>query len=284
MDWQQLCARRVQRRRGLLAASIAAVAVVGVVIYRVAAPISVGAVEFARGTAMLERESGDMALRDGAALHVGDVLSVGGDGLVVLRRADGSRMALAAATKAVWRGRDVLGLARGRLYHDTDAADSARPLAIDTTFGRVQHLGTRYLVSVDYAHLSVLVRSGTVRFDLADVHHAVERGQRMMVDAAGRLSVAPADNTGADWAWIDALDAKLVVDGQSLHAVLQQIAERAGLQLIFAQPAAAERARSVILRGPPIELSPVAAAQAVLATTTLRLRLDQNRMIISVDH
>lgn len=91
-------------------------------------------------------------------------LHTGHDQLLERDLPDGSHVALAARTAGhltYYRNRRELSLAAGEVCLDVQH-DPSRPFVVDTRWGRVQVLGTRFSVSVTEARMSVAVARGRV--------------------------------------------------------------------------------------------------------------------------
>lgn len=126
---------------------------------------------------------------------------------------DGSRIELAAQTDGrltYYRNRREVTLSAGEICLDVHH-DPSRPFTVDTKWGRVQVLGTRFSVSVTDARMSVAVARGRVAVwsnfrngvrieaDGTPPDIVLEAGQRVETTARGmgeRTAVAP-DSVGA---------------------------------------------------------------------------------------
>lgn len=140
-------------------------------------------------------------------------LRTGHDQLLDRDLPDGSHIALAARTAGdltYYRNRRELSLAAGEVCLDVQH-DPSRPFVVDTRWGRVQVLGTRFSVSVTDARMSVAVARGRVAVwsnyrdgvrvgpDATSPDIVLEAGQRAETTARGvsaRTAVGP-DSVGA---------------------------------------------------------------------------------------
>lgn len=202
-------------------------------------------------------------------LYEGDTLQTGNEG-AVLQRSEGNEVDVSPHSHLAFTAANLLQLGRGGLYLTTHGARQVRNLMVGTDLGTIEHLGTRFLAERQDERLLVAVRDGRVVLHTVQ-HQAIElqQGEAASVSPQGqvrRWSLAAFDST---WDWADGLAAPLVIDGQSVYAVLSGIAERAGLALRFSNPQAETEARSLALHGAPLTLPPREALRAVLATTSL---------------
>ena len=79
-----------------------------------------------------------------------------------------------------------------------------------------------------------------------------------------------------DWAWVESLAGAPQVEGQTLVAFLDWVANETGREVRFDTPLTETRARGVVLHGDAAALSPLEALEVVLSTTdfTYALRDD----------
>ena len=220
------------------------------------------------------------ASRSGGAIYAGDIVQTDAAGASLLRT-DGSDLRIGRDTSLSFMTGAELRLQRGRLYVNTSDAGRMQKLVVATDFGRVEHLGTQYLVDRERDALLVAVRDGRVAVHY-DRDQALELrgGEAAHLDSQGTLrrwTLAAFDGV---WDWADALAAPLPIDGLSLYSVLDSIARRAGLELRYDTPAAEAESRKLLLHGAPLELQPRQALQAVLATTSLAGQADGREIMV----
>ncbi|HBK46596.1 MAG TPA: iron dicitrate transport regulator FecR [Xanthomonadaceae bacterium] len=122
---------------------------------------------------------------------------------------DGSRITLntASALDVRFDARQRrLHLLRGEAYivtgHGTPAANEQRPFLFDTAAGRVQALGTRFMLRHQGDRTEVWVFEGAVRVTPGAARAAtriVQSGQRLAFDARGLGPLGTADEQSAAW-------------------------------------------------------------------------------------
>jgi ferric-dicitrate binding protein FerR (iron transport regulator) len=222
-----------------------------------------------------------IAARDSGDLYEGDALQALAGG-ALLRRPDGSTLSVSANTRLSFPSPGIVRLSRGSLYVQTSHGLRPRELVVNTDLGSIEHLGTQFMVKREEDALVVAVRDGRVALHYPQ-HEAIELqdGQAARVDPRGELKRWNLDAFDTVWDWADGLAPPLPIDGQSLYAVLSQIAERSGLVLRFSSPAAESAARSLALHGAPLTLSPNNALAAVLATTSLSGTAQGREILVS---
>jgi hypothetical protein len=214
-------------------------------------------------------------------LYEGDAVQTAAAG-ASLRRADGTELSLARDTRISLASASTVRLWRGRLYVQTDGMRRAHDLVVSTDLGSVEHLGTQFMVERETDALLVAVRDGRVALHYPQ-HQAVELqdGEAASVDPHGDLRRWELSAFDSTWDWADVLATPLVIEGQSLYAVLSRIAQRSGLVLRFSTPSAETEARGLALHGAPLALQPRDALSAVLATTTLSGTTVDRQILVS---
>lgn len=276
-EWRKtVAAQRMTRRRAVtpwLAA--ASVAVVAAGVWLVAPRLRQFTADFmtvARLTGPVEvRRDGDGAWRSldaVAALHTGDVVRTSGAGRVALRRADGFEMRLDSDTTVSFDGLDVAALDSGRVYVDAGRAGSrAAGFEVQTSRGGLHHLGTQYSVALTTEALTVAVREGSVALDGDRADVVARAGERLTVQADGRVVRDTIATHGEDWEWVQAVAPSFAIEGHTLDEFLAWAARETGHQLVYASTDAARLADSTVLRGSVEDLTPEQAIAAVLTTT-----------------
>ena len=221
------------------------------------------------------------AARGEGAIYQGDEVSSGSAG-ALLRRADGTEFRLAQNSRVSFPSPTDVKLWNGRLFVQTGSAAHSHALVVVTDLGSVEHIGTQFLVDREGGDLIVAVRDGRIALHYAQ-RAAVELqgGQGAKLDPRGQLERWDLAAFDGIWDWADALAMPLDIDGQSLYAVLDRIAQRSGLALNFATYTAESAARALSLHGAPLALAPRDALNAVLATTTLRGAADGRQILVT---
>lgn len=113
----------------------------------------------------------------------------------------------------------LLVLHRGQLSITTASDPSARPLMVDTRFGRVLALGTRFTVSVDDQASEVAVLDKAVQLSAGPgQRQRLEAGQRAAYGPAGIGSVRANDASAGAWQ-----DGSLIAINQPLGEFIAQL-------------------------------------------------------------
>ncbi|WP_407691975.1 FecR domain-containing protein [Pseudomonas tructae] len=128
----------------------------------------------------------------------------------------------------------LLLLRRGQVLITTATDASARPFVVDTRFGRVRALGTRFIVSVDERGSETAVLEKSVQVSLGAAQHLrLDAGQRATFGPAGIGPVRANDASVGAWQ-----DGSLIAIEQPLGELVAQLS-RYRLGLLYCDPAVA---------------------------------------------
>ena len=162
------------------------------------------------------RVIGGQVFTNGATSDVlrdGDSITVGEDGPALIQLADGSKVELEPASRAVLHGvteqaRQVVELVEGRgAFRVTDGGGQFK---VKTSIGQVNVLGTEFTVKLlspekgedktkKAARMTVMVRSGVVRVDIANQSYTVREGDGYLFAAEGPQLATPLAGSASDF-------------------------------------------------------------------------------------
>ncbi len=279
--------RKTARRRernwliGTVAASLSAVAFVllfqlGQVPLqpRVATVIStIGAVELRSGNRWKPLVDPGGAVAAGAGLRT---LAGGG---AALSLGPGVSLRLASGSEVQFDGPQDILLRDGMLYLDNRATPGTG-LRIGTPLGTVRDIGTQFEVRVADGTLRLRVREGRVEIDRAGQHLIGEAGDQFEIDVLGGVSRSAISPTDVSWVWAETMAPAPDIDGRPAAELLAWVARETGRRLRYQSVVVEQRAATVILHGNIRHLAPLAALDAMLATTDLEYVLDGDTMEI----
>jgi len=293
--WREAVKRARRRRVFLTAARIAA-----------ALMIAVGAGFWLRGrirvaagpAATVVRTQGRVLLRDGRVAGTGSVLGTGAglatgpDGRAALRLSVGPSVRLDTGTDLRLISARVLELRRGAVYVDTGtrtsrgsaataggaagsaSTETAAPIEIRTSLGRVRDLGTQFEVRLANDTLRLSVREGTVALARDDRTYPTPAGTRLRVGPQGSVETETVDLRGAEWDWVLAAAPPFDLEGRTLSDYLAWLSRETGWEVEYADPSIAAGAATIILHGSTSGLRPDESPAAILPACGLRHRLE----------
>jgi ferric-dicitrate binding protein FerR (iron transport regulator) len=290
-EWQTVVATRKRRRMRTyaLAASIAALAVIGICLAVIAsAPRP--------EVAQVVQVEGDVTLDEGwlararavdmnGAVRAGGRIVSGHEGFAELELGDGIRVSLDENSTVRVAAADRVALERGGIFVATAGAARSASFAVATARGNVRHLGTQYEVRTVERDVHVSVREGRVIVESNGAIHEGVAGERLQLVASGDLVRTALSAHGDVWApWRRSLPdiASFDIEAQSLHAFLEWFMRETGRRVEFASQEAVALARTTILHGSIDGMDPDTALATVLATTDFS-RADSNdgRVVLS---
>lgn len=271
--------RRRNMMRWLLPAGVAATFVVATVFMlqtepvpvRVAATVStvIGSAEFSDRYVM------------GSDVRAGDLISTGPQEGLSLLLARNESLRIDENTELRVEAADRYTLLRGRVYADTGQFIYRNGgLKIDTDFGLITDVGTQFSVTTTGESLDVAVREGRVDVRANDDVHAARMGERLVLMTGQDASITDLDTHDAYWDWIGELTPAFDMTNRSLLDFLKWAARETGRELIFESDDSRMSAMRTDVHGSVAGLTPDQALQAILVTTTVRYRIEADKIVI----
>jgi len=282
---------KLSRRRGRIqlawAAAAAVLALAVTLVLRWASPgVQQGELaRVARAHGNVELAMGD-AWRPLAAaqtrLAAGSRIRTLENGRAALELAGGESLRLAAGTEVMLDAPGRVYVRRGRIYVDSGERPGASRIEIVTPAGTARDLGTQFELQVAGAALRLRVREGRVAIDRGGRSITGSAGEQISIDGLDgeeRGAIAP---DAPEWQWAEAIAPTPDMDGRPVAALISWVARETGRRLRYESPVVEQRASTVILHGDIRNLPPLAALEAMLATTDLVYVLDGDTMEIHV--
>lgn len=202
------------------------------------------------------------------------------DGRVALALAGGESLRLAGGTEVMLDAPGRLYVLGGTIYIDSGARPAGSHVEVVTPAGTARDIGTQFELAIAGAALRLRVREGTVALDRGGYSLMGRAGEQIAIDGLGgvsRASIAPQDPA---WQWAEAIAPMPDMDGKPASELISWVARETGRRLAYESPLVEQRATAVILHGDIRNLPPMAALEAMLATTDLAVALDGDTMEI----
>jgi ferric-dicitrate binding protein FerR (iron transport regulator) len=234
----------------------------------------VGGVEVAHGDAWKPLEESQGSLGTGRRLRTRS------DGRAVLALAGGASLRFAGDTEAMLDGPRRLFVQRGTIYVDSGEPPGADHVEVVTPAGTARDVGTQFELRVENAQLRLRVREGSVQLDRGGRSVIGSAGEQIVIDDFGGVTRTAIAADARDWAWAEALAPVPEIDGRPASQLIGWVARETGRRLRYESPAVEQRAATVILHGNIRHLPPLAALEAMLATTDLEYVLEGDTMEI----
>src|SRR5262245_5164484 len=202
------------------------------------------------------------------------------DGRVALALAGGESLRLAGGTEVMLDAPGRLYVQGGTIYVDSGARPAASHVEVVTPAGTARDVGTQFELAVAGAALRLRVREGTVALDRGGESLTGHAGAQIAIDGLGGVSRAGIAAEDAAWQWAGAGAPLAAIEGKPASDLISWVALETGRRLAYESPLVEQRATSVILHGDIRNLPPMAALEAMLATTDLAVELDGDTMEI----
>ena len=215
-----------------------------------------------------------------ARLTPGIKIRTQADGRVALTLAGGESLRLAGGTEVMLDAPGRPYVPGGTIYVDSGARPSGSHLEVVTAVATARDVGTQFEVAVTGAELRLRVREGMVALDHGGESLRGQAGEQIAIDGQGGISRASIATHDAAWQWAEAIAPMPDMDGKPAADLISWVARETGRKLAYESPLVEQRASAVILHGDIRNLSPMAALEAMLATTDLAVELDGDTMEI----
>ena len=171
----------------------------------------------------------------------------------------------------------------GAVYFDSGPEGSS--IAIDTQFGTVRNVGTRFEVRLGGGgrDVTLRVRQGRVALDAASGSVAVGEGEEVILSRDGSVTRGPLASTAAEWAWIQEITPGFELEGARLSSFLDWVSAESGLSVRYEDAELAESAQQIQfqLHGEIEGLTPTQAVEAVMPSSGLSYRVAGGELYVS---
>ena len=218
---------------------------------------------------------------DGSTVHVGDIISTGSSEGVSLLLARSESLRVDENTQLRVDAADQFTLLGGRVYADTgEFVYRNGGLKIETEFGLVTDVGTQFSVTATDLSLDVAVREGRVDVQNEADTYAARMGQRLTLVQGEGAALVELDTHDVYWSWIVDLTPAFDMTNKSLLDFLKWAARETGRDLQFESDESRMFAMRTDVHGSIDGLTPDEALEAILATTTVRYRIEEDKVVI----
>lgn len=262
--WRAGVQARRFRRRALWAAPLAAAAMIALVFVLIPRPEIAPAV--AAPIATVERVTGEARVAglpigagDRVPMHAAIVTRL--SSRAAFRLSDGTSVRADERSRLRFDGPRRIIIDDGAVY--IDAVHSG--LEVQTPFGAVRDIGTRFEVRVDGDAARIRVRDGIVSAG----SHRAGKGEQLEMTSRGIASSRIA-TWGRDWEWASSVAPPFSLEGKRVTELLVWVAGESGAEVRFDSPATARRAAAATLHGSVRDVPPLPAAEAILPTAGMR--------------
>lgn len=276
--WQRTVRARTWRRTIIGASAMAVAAAVAIVLFiprtttttaPAIPPQAVARVELVRGVV-------DDGLRQDPIV-AGATLRTGATGRAALRLPGGQSLRLDVNTDVRVISAQLVVLQSGAIYIDSGPRH-ARPVEVQTRFGRVRELGTQFDVRAANT-LAIAVREGSVGVSTPAEHFHIPAGYAATVSATGTHDMHPLAE--ADASWPASIAPPFPIEGRTVSDLLSWCSRETSLAIRYRDAETEQIARTTQLHGAPIDdAHPDDAAANILPTAGLAAQRRGNSLVI----
>ncbi len=202
-------------------------------------------------------------------VHPGDVLQTQIDQHLSVRLESGVVIGVGPESQIVLHSEDHVLLEIGQAYVDATVGQ----LKLHTPHLQVVDIGTIYQIRATNAESLVMMREGRVELAFANQQLELESGNGLgefvRVLASGELTErGEVKTTDSVWGWYKEARKPLPLNGLSVRAYVQWLAQDNGIELTFRTPAVAQQAELEQLSAANAQTTDTVTRDKVLETTT----------------
>jgi ferric-dicitrate binding protein FerR (iron transport regulator) len=201
-------------------------------------------------------------------------------GRVALALSGGESLRLDSETEVMLDAPGRLYVRQGTIYVDSGARPGTSRLEIVTPAGTARDIGTQFELQIAGSALRLRVREGSVSIDRGGQSLTGGAGDQIAFDALGGVSRDFVASDAEAWQWSESIAPTPDMDGKPAAELIAWVARETGRRLSYVSPGVEQRAATVILHGNIRNLAPIAALEAMLATTDLEYALRGDTMEI----
>jgi len=230
-----------------------------------------------QGELMVSSDGENWQLNNQVNIESGKWLKTGKNSYASLNLSDGGQLRVNQDTQIEIVDLSEVRLLSGGVYHDADNSFALKPLKIKTTFGDIQHIGTRYLVNIDNDGLHVAVRNGLIEINNNHVTRQLSEGKQLNISESGQeeTSVSPHDKI---WSWTTIAGNSFSTKGKSLYDFVVWYAHENGYKINWNNQQF--NTKKVMLSGKLTNLSQVQQIKTVFLSTKYNYEINQGILAI----
>ncbi len=279
-QWRQGVRQRARRRRlwAGAAAAVAASVVLAVGLVpglRRPAPVvatTAAVVDAVLGEVEIMLPAGGLLRLEGGgpgvAVPSGSLIRTDPGSRAAFRLVGGQSLRLDFATSVFLENPAVVDLRAGGIYLSSDGARGEKFL-VRTALGMVREIGTKFEVRGRGGPLVIKVRDGLVSLSSDGDELEIAQGTGVEIAPDGTILRSRISAYGSDWDWVQQVAPTFEIEGRTVMAFLEWVAEETGLQISYDNGEVERFTQETILHGRLNGLVPAAAPEVVLPTCGL---------------
>jgi hypothetical protein len=210
---------------------------------------------------------------------VGDMwVKTNDNSFATLTLMDNSQLRINHNTQLQVLNASQITLHNGGVYHDADNISNTNPLNISTSFGNIQHIGTRYIVNKTKSDLQISVRNGMVKVSNDDMIKQIASGKQLLVDSNGIQNEKDIYAYDALWNWTQDAGKPFQAKGKSLNDFIVWFAHENGYKIDW--NVLQSKTKKVQLTGNISGLSKSQQIKAIFLSTKFDYQINQGILSI----
>lgn len=215
--------------------------------------------------ARIERVSGVNTLTTGQQIASRSTIDTA-NGRASVRLPDGTTVRIDDHSRVRFDTPHRIALQAGAVY--ITSAHSG--LRVETPYGLVRDIGTRFEVRLTVNMARVRVRDGIV---MVGAKRAT-RGQQLAFQTPAEVFADSARTWGTEWEWTNDVAPNFAIEGTRVSDFVNWVAGERGIDILYDSQATKARAERTTLHGSIASLRPDVAAKAILPTAGLHATID----------
>ncbi len=242
-------------------------------------PVNMGKVLFAQGSVQISDDKLNWhSLELSESIQTDSWIKTQEDSFINFALSDQSQIRLNANTTLHLDSLMQINLLKGEIYHDADT-QNALQLVIKTPFGKVEHIGTRYAVTVNDSALIVKVRNGLVKLASDAITTTLEKGELLELNHQGQFVEKSITAYDDNWSWTKQAMSLAKINHQSLAQFVSWYAHENGLEVQWNN--LQNKAKHIELTGDFAQLSDEQLLKTVFLSTKFDFEINQGILALN---
>ena len=214
-------------------------------------------------------------------IHPGDYIRTKSKNRLLIELDNGNSFRVDENTQLQIVNRNEINLDHGQIYIESSQQYPSSKLMILTHLAEVNHIGTRYLVSLRNDKLDVAVRDGKVVINNDAGINEVDNGFEASLNLAGEIQQQPITSYDSKWEWTQKIAKSFNIQDKTVAEYLAWVSAETGYEIHWESTSDKVNATKVILSGSINGVSPMDSLDVILPTTRFNYQLNESAIHIS---
>ncbi len=234
--------------------------------------------QYVQGEVLVSTDGENWAKQSSKVIKNGSWLKTNTKSFTNLSLLDGSELRINHNSIVEIINPTKINLISGEIYHDADIVTAKNHLIIQTAFGKVQHIGTRYLVKTDSNKLEIAVRNGLVEIEYKQLKRKVDAGYGLTINDNSEITTQLVPANDKVWDWVSLAATPYQSEGKTLYDFVSWYAHEYGYKVEWNSNKM--KSKRVELSGQISHLDKSIQLKAVFLSTTYDYQI--NKGILSI--